>query len=137
MVAVKVTVTCQTRLQAFGLHARADASPNNVRFALYRDNGGTPVGGALVAATALTPMPSGDGNAEAAPSPSNPTIAAGDYWVVSNFDVTALTYWDSGTGLAYFVGLSYTAGFPATFPAGASTVPNAYSYYIDVIDSPS
>jgi len=136
MVATKINIGCRISLKRFGLFARPDTTPAQVKFALYRDNGNTPVGGSLVAASLALALPVAGGTVEPPVSPSAVMIDAGAYWIVSKFDTSALTYYTAGVGQAHYIAHAFALGWPTPFPAGASASANTFNYYIEGTDSP-
>jgi hypothetical protein len=105
------------------------ASPaGNIRFAVYRDNGGKPSGQSLMGQTNGYPIGTGTGwHTYTLSSDVIQINSAGTYWLcllTSNNNNGHFKSKGAGTGYNYGFAQAYASGFPATFAAA----PASYAY---------
>jgi hypothetical protein len=125
--ATKFTTSSATTITQLRLYFYAYPG-GNIRFAVYRDNGGTPAGQSLVGQTSAYAI--GAGVNWHTYTLSSDTIhigSSGTYWLcllLSNTNNAHFKSKGAGTGHNYMFAQSYTSGFPATFAAS----PMIYNY---------
>ncbi len=94
------------------------ASAGNVKMALYRDNGGIPDGGALIAQTASEAQPAAD-RIHIIPLTTAVQLISGLYWIAIQGDDAAMSYRriyavdPVGVGWGRFDNATTYANFPA------------------------
>ena len=127
-VANKITLTSPITIQSFVLYCVATYG-HNIKFAVYPDSGGTPVGQTLVKQTDGYSV-SGTGWVTVTLSSADYIyLPAGTYWLCYMGDTTAGRVRRKGTTTDYWVNGSYSSGYPTTFPSANSESKGPYSFY--------
>ena len=125
----KITVSGPITIQSFVLYFQATYA-HNLKFAVYPDNGGTPVGQTLVKQTGGYSV-SGTGWVTVTLATADYiNLSAGTYWLCFLGDTTAGTVRRAGTTTDYYVGQTYSSGYPATYPSATSETQGKYSFYV-------
>jgi len=124
----KITVSSPITIQSFVLYFQATYA-HKLKFAVYPDNGGTPVGQTLVKQTGEYSV-SGTGWVTVTLATADYiNLSAGTYWLCFLGDTTAGTVRRAGNTTDYYASQTYASGYPATFPAATSEAQGQYSFY--------
>jgi hypothetical protein len=122
-----ITVTKPSTIQSFGVLSKS--SGPKVVIALYTDSAGNP--GTLVAQTGINTLTN---STQEFPSQTKPTIPAGTYWLVGEYDTNAaIGYSNSVSTTVKYVSHTFGSALPATFGAPLSYTGQQFNYWIVVL----
>ena len=124
----KITVSSPITIQSFALYFGATYA-HNLKFAIYPDSGGTPVGQTLVKQTGAYSV-SGTGWVTVTLNSTDYIyLPAGTYWLFYLGDTTAGTIRRAVATTDYWATGTYSSGFSTTCPSMTSETQGQYSFY--------
>lgn len=122
-----ISVTKPSKIQSFGVLSKS--SGPQVIMALYTDSAGNP--GSLVAQSNAVAL---NNSSQEFPSTTQPTIPAGTYWLVGEYNTSAsIGYTASSGATVKYISHTFGTALPANFGAPQTYTGQQFNYWIVVL----